>query len=210
MQILFHVDQFLFSFENVFLALAIVCLMIFCETGLVVTPFLPGDSMLFVTGTLVAARMPETLWFVCLVIAAAALLGNISNYTIGHFAGKKILASRYTLIKPEHLQKTEDFYAKYGSKTLVIARFIPIVRTIAPFMAGMGSMTYRTFLIYNLIGGVSWVLLFVVGGFFLGNVDIVKNNLSVVMILIIIVSISPGIWAFVQSKLKSAPNPDPE
>lgn len=199
--IVFHIDQFIFHFDNIPLAVAVVCILVFCETGLVVLPFLPGDSLLFVCGTFIAAREPGWIIIVCIVIALSAILGNMVNYTVGRFAGLKIMNSRFQLVRPAHLEKTEHFYARYGSKTLVISRFIPILRTIAPFMAGVGHMKYRTFFVYNLVGAISWVLLFVIGGYFFGNIPLIRDNLTVVMLIIILVSISPGIIALLRARL---------
>ena len=200
--IIFQIDQFMFTFDNIHLAVLVVCILVFCETGLVVLPFLPGDSLLFVCGTLVAARNPELIVLVCLAIALAAILGNMTNYTVGRMAGNKIMNSRYQLVRPKHLEKTEHFYEKYGSKTLVISRFIPILRTIAPFMAGMGRMKYSAFVVYNLIGAVLWVLLFTMGGFFFVDIPLVRDNLTMVMILIIVASITPGIIALIHSRFR--------
>ena len=177
----------------------IIFLIIFAETGLVVTPFLPGDSLLFAAGTF-AANGSLNVILLFLLISLAATLGDTINYSIGKFLGTKAVEKYPKIFKKEYMDKTQNFYQKYGSKTIVLARFVPIVRTFAPFIAGVGKMNYLKFLVYNVMGGILWVALFIFGGFFLGTIPIVKNNFSVVILIIIIVSIMPIIWEFWKHK----------
>ncbi|MCC6346523.1 MAG: DedA family protein [Nitrospirales bacterium] len=171
----------------------ILFLIIFCETGLVVTPFLPGDSLLFAAGTFAALGSLDPFWlFVLLSIAAVA--GDTVNYWIGNFLGSKVFQyenSRF--FRKEHLQRTHLFYEKYGGKTIIIARFVPILRTFAPFVAGVGSMAYGRFLSYNVIGGIAWIGLCVFAGYFFGALPVVRNNFTLVILAIILISLLPGI-----------------
>jgi membrane-associated protein len=169
----------------------ILFLIIFCETGLVVTPFLPGDSLLFTAGAF-AASGSLSLVTLLVILLAAAILGDTANYWVGHFLGPRLVA-RGRLIKPEHLAKTERFYQRYGAKTIVIARFVPIVRTLAPFVAGLGKMSYGHFMLYNAAGGTLWVILCTVAGYLFGNLPFVKDNFSLVVLAIIGVSLLPAI-----------------
>lgn len=176
----------------------ILFLIIFCETGLVFTPFLPGDSLLFVVGTFAAVGPLHLIWSL-LILMAAAIFGDSANYGIGHLLAPKIFGhQKIRFLKQEHLTRTEKFYEKYGSKTIIIARFVPIIRTFAPFLAGVGSMRYSRFLSYNMIGGVLWVACFVLGGYFFGNIPFVKENFSWVILLIIILSLVPVVRKFLQ------------
>ncbi len=180
---------------------AILFIVIFGETGLVVTPFLPGDSLLFAAGTF-AAMGSFDLRILIILLAIAAVLGDTVNYWIGHFIGPKIFEKEnIRFLKKEYLERTHKFYEKYGGKTIIIARFVPIVRTFAPFVAGIGSMNYSKFIIYNIIGGVVWVLLFTLGGYFFGNIPMVKENFSIVILIIIFISILPGIIEFIRHKM---------
>jgi len=176
----------------------ILFLVIFAETGLVVTPFLPGDSLLFVAGTLAAAGgMDPVLLMVLLCIAAIA--GDSVNYAVGRHVGERLVRSG-RLVKQAHIDRTHAFFAKYGGKTIVIARFVPIVRTFAPFVAGMGAMDYGRFLFFNVTGGILWVVSLTTAGYFFGNLPIVKNNLSLVIIGIIIASIMPGVIEYIRHR----------
>ncbi|MBN2459573.1 DedA family protein [Candidatus Woesearchaeota archaeon] len=168
----------------------IIFLIIFFETGLVFTPFLPGDSLLFAVGAF-SALGSLNVWLFFLLLSIAAIVGDSVNYSIGHFLGKKILAMKSKFIKKEYIDKTQHFYDKYGAKTIVIARFIPIVRTFAPFLAGLGAMNYFKFLSYNIIGGILWVAVFVFGGFFFGNIPLVKENFTIAILIIIAISFIP-------------------
>lgn len=184
---------------------AILFLIIFCETGLVVTPFLPGDSLLFVAGAL--AAMPANqmnVHLIVLILIVAAILGDASNYTIGRLFGDKLFDNPNSRIfKQSYLQKTHVFYEKHGGKTIILARFVPIIRTFAPFVAGMGSMSYRHFAVFNVIGGIIWVVLFSYAGYFFGGLDIVQKNLELLIVLIIFVSILPGVAEIVRNRYKS-------
>jgi len=157
---------------------------IFCETGLVVMPYLPGDSLLFVAGALAGTGyLNREILIVTLI--AAAVLGDTANYWIGHTLGMKVLEKKYCMIRRDHLEKTEEFFIRYGGVTIVIARFVPFIRTFAPFLAGVGKMSYRWFLMYNVIGGVLWILAFVLAGFFFGSIPIVQQNFNYVIYAII-------------------------
>jgi membrane-associated protein len=171
---------------------------IFAETGLVVTPFLPGDSLLFAAGALAALGQMQ-IALLLFVLALAAILGNTTNYFIGRFFGERLLKNS-KIIKPSALQKTEAFYDKYGAKTIVFTRFVPIVRTFAPFVAGMGKMNFGTFMTYNVLGGLFWVGLCTLAGYFFGNIGFVKKNFSVVVLAIILLSVLPMIVEILKHK----------
>ncbi len=178
-------------------------IVIFCETGLVFTPFLPGDSMIFVIGNL--AKSGELNFpAIIAVLMLAAILGDTCNYHIGKFFGLKLFSKdNARFLKKEYLIKTQNFYEKYGGKTIIIARFIPIIRTFAPFVAGMGSMNYSKFLSYNVIGGISWVAIFSFAGFFFGKIPFVENNFSLVILAIIFISLLPGVITFLRERKAS-------
>lgn len=184
---------------------AILFIVIFCETGLVVTPFLPGDSLLFVAGSLTAiSGNYVNIHFFVILLIAAAVLGDGCNYYIGRFMGEKLFRNPHSKIfKRSYLIRTQEFYEKHGAKTIVIARFIPIIRTFAPFVAGIGKMSYRWFVCYNVVGGVAWVALFMYAGYFFGELDFVKNNLSVLIVAIIFVSILPGVIEVLRVRRKA-------
>jgi membrane-associated protein len=166
---------------------------IFAETGLVVTPFLPGDSLVFTLGTLAATGSLNIGWLF-VILTVAAILGDSANYAIGKYFGSIILKKQGAwFLKKEHIDRTHRFYEKYGSKTIVLARFVPIVRTFAPFVAGVGRMSYSRFLTYNVAGGLLWITLFVFGGYFFGNIPVIKKNFGLVIIAIIIISILPAV-----------------
>ena len=177
---------------------AILFLIIFCETGLVVTPLLPGDSLLFVVGTFVGSSHLDGLW-VSSTLIIAAILGDTVNYQIGKYVGG-FLVDRKLLIKPKHIEKTNEFFDKYGGKTIVLARFVPIVRTYAPFVAGLGRYSYISFLIYNVLGALLWVTLLVGAGVLFGTIDFVKNNLTAVILLIVFLSIVPALIEFFRAR----------
>lgn len=169
---------------------------IFAETGLVVTPFLPGDSLLFATGALAAIGSFNILWLF-IILLCAAIIGDSVNYAIGKVFGERLFQKENSrFFKKEYLTRTHKFYEKYGGKTIILARFIPIVRTFAPFVAGVGKMSYLFFFIYNVTGALLWVSIFVLGGFYFGNVPIVKNNFSIVIFVIIILSVLPAVIEF--------------
>ena len=178
----------------------ILFLIVFCETGLVVTPFLPGDSLLFVAGTVAAAGGMDIHLLVLLLIIAA-VLGDAVNYAVGHYIGPRIFShneSRW--LNPAHLQRAHDFYEKYGGKTIIIARFVPIVRTYAPFVAGAASMTYSRFALFNVSGAVLWVVSLGYAGYFFGNLPFIKNNLTLVILGIIFLSILPGVIEILRNR----------
>jgi membrane-associated protein len=186
----------------------ILFLIIFCETGLVVTPILPGDSLLFAVGVF-AARGDLDLHKVWPLLAAAAILGDNVNYWIGNFIGPKVFHYENSRIfKKEYLQKTHSFYEKYGGKAIILCKYVPIVRTFAPFVAGVGSMTYPRFLMFNMIGGATWVTLILCSGYFFGNIPVIRNNFSVVVVAIIFISILPAIIEYVKHR-RAAPAVQP-
>jgi membrane-associated protein len=180
----------------------ILCLIIFCETGLVVTPFLPGDSLLFAMGALAAkADSPLSLPLLMLLLIGAAVLGDAVNYVIGYRAGPRVFQSeRSRLFNRKHLVRTQEFYEKYGSKTIVLARFVPIVRTFAPFVAGIGKMPYKRFALYNVLGGVAWVALCLVAGYLFGNVPFVSEHFELVLVAIILISVMPMVAEYILAR----------
>jgi membrane-associated protein len=190
-----HLDQHLVDLLSQYhlWIYAILFVVIFAETGLVVTPFLPGDSLLFAVGALAAVDTSNTLKMPLLnvLLALAAVLGNTTNYAIGRTIGPPAFSGRYRFLKVEYLHRTEAFFARHGGLAIALSRFMPIVRTFAPFVAGVGRMPYVRFQAYNLAGGVSWVSLFLWGGFLFGNIPLVKQNFGVVTILIVVVSLLP-------------------
>ncbi|MHB8337587.1 MAG: DedA family protein [Ignavibacteriaceae bacterium] len=188
------------------LTYAILFAVIFAETGFVLTPFLPGDSLLFVAGTF-AARGSGSLNvnYLFLILALAAIVGDTVNYWIGHLIGPKIFhQEKIKFLKKEYLERTHQFFEKYGGKTIILARFIPIIRTFAPFVAGIGSMKYPKFILYNIIGAAAWVALLVYSGFYFGNIQFIKDNFSFVIIAIIVISTLPGIFEYLRQRKNSA------
>ncbi len=197
-----HFDKYLELIIHQFgyLTYAILFIIIFAETGFVVTPFLPGDSLLFVAGTL-SARGFIHIWLLYFSLLVAAIAGDTVNYWIGHFIGPKVFQKKKSKIfNPEYLEKTRKFFDKYGAKTIILARFVPIVRTFAPFVAGVGSMHYRQFIIYNIAGGFIWVTLFVFGGYFLGGLPIIQENFDKAIIAIVLLSLAPPAYEFVKAR----------
>ena len=183
---------------------AILTLVVFCETGLVVTPFLPGDSLLFAAGALAALpASPLRVEVLFLLLTGAAIAGDTVNYWIGHKVGPRAFEGRIKFLNPKHLERTHEFYEKYGGKAIIIARFVPIVRTFAPFVAGIGSMSYGRFIAYNVAGGVAWVAICLFGGYFFGNLPFVKENFSVVVLAIIFISVLPGVYEFVRHQAEA-------
>lgn len=202
-----HIDRYMVEIVRDYhtWTYAILFLIIFCETGLVVTPFLPGDSLLFVAGAIAAQPdMPLNVHILALVVFAAAVLGDSCNYEIGRFLGAKLFHNPNSKIfKQQYLDKTHEFYKKYGGKTIIIARFVPIVRTFAPFVAGMGKMHYYYFIAFNIIGGALWVALFCYVGYFFGDLPFVQQNLKVLIVAIIFVSLLPAIIEVLRAKMKN-------
>jgi membrane-associated protein len=175
---------------------------IFMETGFVVTPFLPGDSLLFAAGTLAALpESPLNVFVLYLILALAAVLGDTVNYWIGHFIGPRVFSERVRFLRKEYLDRTHQFYEKHGGITIFLARFIPIIRTFAPFVAGVGAMTYSHFITYNIVGGLVWTAVFTFGGYFFGNLEIVRNHFSLVIVAIIFISVMPVLYEIVKNKL---------
>jgi membrane-associated protein len=197
-----HLDQYLPVIVESFgvWVYVIVFIVIFCETGLVVTPVLPGDSLLFALGALAAlgALHIEAL---LILLCVAAIAGDSVNYAIGHYIGPKVFSyedSRF--FKKKYLLKTHEFYEKHGGKTIIIARFMPFIRTFAPFVAGVGAMSYSKFILFNITGGIAWIGIFLLGGYFFGNIPTVKSNFTVVIIVIVIISVMPGFIAYARQK----------
>ncbi|HBJ2622141.1 DedA family protein [Clostridium botulinum] len=179
----------------------ILFIVIFCETGLVVTPFLPGDSLIFAAATF-AAMGALNIYILVILLIFAAVLGDTVNYEIGRLFGNKLIKSN--IVKKDHIEKTNKFYEKHGVKTIMFARFIPIVRTIAPFVAGIGKMNYKDFILFNVIGGNLWVMILSICGYFFGNIRFVRNNLSLILIGMIIISILPAVIVFINEKRKNS------
>jgi membrane-associated protein len=186
----------------------ILFLVIFIETGIVIFPILPGDSLLFAAGALAALTgSPLNIVLLWVLMALAAVLGDSVNYTIGKYIGPKAFTSRSRLLKREYLEQAQAFYKKYGRITIFLARFVPIIRTFAPFVAGIGEMPYGYFISYNIFGGIVWTALFTFGGFFFGNLPFVKENFSLVVIAIVIISVLPAVWEVVKAKRKPSATP---
>ena len=174
-------------------------LVVFCETGLVITPFLPGDSLLFALGTFAARPEGLSLTALIVLLIIAAIVGDSVNYWIGSLLAPRVFrGEKIRFLNPKHLERTHEFYERYGGKTIILARFVPIVRTFAPFVAGMGRMTYRKFMVFNVVGGVLWVVGFLLLGYLFGNMPTVKRNFTLVILAIIVVSILPGVFEIVR------------
>lgn len=207
LSIVLHLDKHLFDITSeygiwVYLILFII---IFSETGLIVVPFLPGDSLLFAAGA-VAALGSLSPHFLFILLTTAAILGNQLNYTIGFKAGTAFFVRKgHWLFNPEYIELTRRYFDRFGTKTIVITRFVPIVRTFAPFVAGLGKMEKGLFTRFNVIGGIFWVSSFIYGGYFFGNISVVKRNFSAVIIMIILISVSPAIFEFIRHKYFSTP-----
>lgn len=197
-----HLDEQLANLINLLgpFTYVILFLVIFAETGLVVTPFLPGDSLLFVIGTLAGGGFLD-IWVIYVILLVAAILGDTVNYWAGHHLGPRVFSKENSRIfKKEYLEKTRDFYDKHGGKTIILARFLPIIRTFAPFVAGVGKMWYPTFLFYNVIGGFIWVTTLTFSGYFFGGLPIIKNNFEYAVILIVLLSLTPAFLEYVKHK----------
>lgn len=204
--IFLHLDEYLAQVIAQYGVLTYLFLfaVIFAETGLVVTPFLPGDSLIFAAGALAASTTlnPLLLFF---LIAAAAVLGDAVNYSIGRRIGKRAFSGEIRWLKKEYLERTHAFYEKHGGKTIFLARFVPIVRTFAPFVAGVGEMSYRHFATYNVVGAITWVGVFTLAGYFFGEIPFVKENFEFVVVAIILISILPAIYEVIKTRLEKSP-----
>lgn len=201
--LILHLDEYLDMIIQWFgiWTYLILFVVIFIETGLVVTPFLPGDSLLFAAGTFAALGSLNVIWLF-IALAIAAVLGDTVNYWIGHYIGPRVFSEKSRFLKKEYLDRTHEFYEKHGGKTIFLARFIPIIRTFAPFVAGVGRMTYWHFISYNIFGGIVWTALFIFGGYYFGNIPFIRNNFSIVIIAIILISILPAVVEYFRSKQK--------
>lgn len=184
---------------------SILFVIVFCETGFVVTPFLPGDSLLFAAGTF-AGLGALNVHVVFVLLTIAAILGDTINYWIGHWVGPKVFTDKVRWLRRDYLDRTHQFYERHGGKTIILARFVPIIRTFAPFVAGVGAMTYRRFIAYNVVGGTVWVAIFVYGGYFFGNLQMVKKHFSLVILGIIVVSVLPIAWEWLRMSLQKNSN----
>ena len=204
--IILHLDQHLLSWVTLFgpWLYVLMFLVIFCETGLVVTPFLPGDSLLFALGALTALENGLDLWVLLISLTIAGIIGDTVNYHIGKYLGPKVFDKDSRFFKKDYLIQTQNFYARWGAFTIVAARFAPIVRTFAPFVAGLGSMDYKKFISYNVLGAIAWVFTFILAGHFFGNLPVVKRNFHIVIFGVIFVSILPMLVPWVKSKLKKS------
>ncbi len=196
-----HVDKYL---DMIIAAVGnwtyvVLFIIVFIETGLVVTPFLPGDSLLFAAGAF-AARGAFDVILLYALMAVAAVLGDTANYWIGHYIGPRVFTTKSRLFKKEYLDRTQAFYDKHGGKTIFLARFIPIIRTFAPFVAGVGKMTYGHFITYNIVGGIVWTAIFIFGGYFFGNLPFVEKNFSLVIIAIIVISVLPAVYEAIKNR----------
>ena len=180
----------------------ILFLIIFLETGVVITPFLPGDSLLFAAGSF-AALGSLNVFALFILLTLAAVLGDTLNYWIGHYIGPRAFSGNVRFLKKEYLDRTHDFYERHGGKTIILARFIPIIRTFAPFVAGIGAMDYPRFFFFNVTGAILWVSLFTFGGYFFGNLPFVKENFTIVILAIIVISVLPGVFEFLRDRYKS-------
>ena len=206
-----HIDKHLADIINNYgvLCYLVFFAIIFAETGLIVTPFLPGDSLLFALGTLAAPPGNSlNVGWLFVILSIAAVLGDSVNYAIGKYFGSLIISKHQGkwFLKKEHVDRTHQFYEKYGAKTIVLARFVPIVRTFAPFVAGIAKMTYLRFFSYNVAGGILWIMLFVFGGYFFGNIPVIKRNFTFVIFAIIIISILPAVIEIIREKRRKPAN----
>jgi membrane-associated protein len=205
LDILLHLDKYLVQLVQQYgtLSYGILFAIIYCETGLVITPFLPGDSLLFAVGAL-SASGGFNPWLIFLTLSAAAILGDSTNYWIGYFIGPKVFSSESSRwLSRKHLERTHGFYEKYGGKTVIIARFMPIVRTFAPFVAGIGRMSYPKFLFFSVAGTILWIGLFVAAGYWFGNIPVVKRNFTLVIFAIIFISIMPAVVEAMRARRKA-------
>lgn len=207
--LILHLDKTLVGVVHEYgnLTYLLLFLIIFTETGVVIFPFLPGDSLLFVAGALAAQPNPETgqpllnIFYLIPLLLLAAFLGDNLNYFIGDYLGPRVFREDFRLLKRKYLEQTQAFYAKHGGQTIIMARFVPIVRTFAPFVAGVGTMTYRTFVSYSIVGALLWVVSLTLAGYFLGSIPWVKNNFTFVIYGIVLFSVVPPLWQFIRGKL---------
>ena len=212
LDLILHLDKTLVNVVHDYgnLTYLILFLIIFTETGVVIFPFLPGDSLLFVAGALAAQPSPTTgqpllnLFYLIPLLLTAAFLGDNLNYFIGDYLGPRVFREDFKLLKRKYLEQTQAFYAKHGGQTIIMARFVPIVRTFAPFVAGVGTMTYRYFASYSIAGAVLWVVSLTLAGYFLGSIPWVKSNFTFVIYGIVLFSVLPPLWQFLRSKLAKA------
>jgi membrane-associated protein len=202
--IFLHLDKYLGQIIQDYgtLTYLILFIIIFMETGLVVTPFLPGDSLIFAAGAFAGLGSLNVV-VIIILLGFAAILGDTVNYWVGHYIGPRAFSGNVRFLKKEYLDRTHAFYEKHGGKTIILARFIPIIRTFAPFVAGVGAMSYGKFISYNIVGGLLWVTTFSLMGYFFGNLEAVQANFSLVIIAIILISIMPAVVEFVKEKLKT-------
>lgn len=202
--IFFNTSEVLFDFADRYGGLTYILLfvIIFCETGLVVTPFLPGDGLLFSAGVLAAANKLD-IWWAVLILLSAAVLGNTSNYFIGKYLGNRMVqAKKFRLIRRSHILRTNQYYEKHGGKALVLGRFIPVIRTMVPFVAGVGKMQFRPFIIFTLLGGMLWVLPITLGGYFFGDILWVQKNFLLIYLLLWVVTLVPLLWDIITMRIK--------
>lgn len=203
LQFFFHIDRYLSAAIQTYgvLIYLIIFLIIFLETGIVVTPFFPGDSMIFAAGAF-AAIGSLNVWLIWILLCIAAVGGDTLNYWIGHYVGPKIFKHKeHWFMRKDYLKKTNQFYEEHGGKTIILARFMPVIRTFAPFVAGIGKMDYKKFFEYNALGGIGWVSLFVFAGYLFGNMPIVKENLTIFIAIIIATSVIPPIYEYIKNKI---------
>ncbi len=207
--IFLHLDKYLGQIISQYgtLTYLLLFLVIFMETGLVVIPFLPGDSLIFAAGTFASPALGSHLniWLLWVLLCAAAILGDTVNYWIGHFIGPRAFSGEIRFLKKEYIDRTHAFFEKYGGKTIILARFVPIVRTFAPFVAGVGAMTYSHFIFYNVVGGIAWVTLFLWLGYFFGHLSFVQDNFSLIVIAIILISVMPAAYEFIRARFFPEP-----
>jgi len=211
LDIALHLDKYLSAVIQQYglWTYAILFVVIFIETGFVVMPFLPGDSLLFAAGTFAALGAFKVGWLI-LILAAAAVIGDTVNYWVGHYVGPKVFnKEKARFFKKEHLDRTHAFYERHGGKTIIIARFVPIIRSFAPLVAGIGRMSYGRFIAYNVIGGVGWVVLLVGAGYFFGNIPVVKKNFSLAILAIIVISTIPVATEYLRHKKRKPKDPRP-